>query len=107
MGNANTAYLDLSFLYGSDEETALNLRATNEGRGGVGTGATGAITPFDHDKFYKLSAWEEILKMGQNLAELVQMFKTLLYDSGKDTHNKKFALVYSTKESANICNRRL
>ena len=33
VGNANTAYLDLSFLYGSDEETALNLRATNEGRG--------------------------------------------------------------------------
>ena len=56
VGNANTAYLDLSFLYGSDEETALNLRATNEGRGGVETGATVAITPFDHDKFYKLSA---------------------------------------------------
>ena len=33
VGNANTAYLDMSFLYGSDEETALNLRSTDVGRG--------------------------------------------------------------------------
>jgi len=33
VGNANTAYLDLSFLYGSDEETALNIRSTDEGQG--------------------------------------------------------------------------
>ena len=38
----------------------------------------GAIVPVDFDKLYKLSAWKEILKNGQNLAEVVAMFEIFL-----------------------------
>ena len=40
-------------------------------RGGVRTGATGAIAPVDFDNFYKIEPKKEIFKIRQDLTKVV------------------------------------